>query len=553
MKKTPIYLSLLLLLTCAKEDNTSLIEGYQLQISQLNSKITEYSNQVTQLQSTVNSLNSQVNTIPGLEDTITSLNEQIGELEDTITTLTSEVSVIPDLNDEITSLEETIASLNEQIEELEEAILLKDKITVNEQLSYFSQSEFDYYNMYHSLGSLRNSIHYVSDNVEYILFAGETNPAVTGKIHGNPFLFQKNENNQWVLIKTFNEISMGGIRQSYKLNDNTFIFADAAEGPLNGSGPAGNGIVRENNFVYIAKVNGENVSWTKLGNTEGYHHDVSFGYLNNDDFIDIYSNSNRGTIFYGNINGFDNEIINVASDGYGSAFFSNEITDIDNDGINEIIEVAYRESSNDMINGFRIYKRDNDGKYLLYKTNLSSGLPNRNDLGATWTESLDLNFDGNVDLIILREGENSGNEILEIYFGDGKGNFNSNQLIESEDIWLLTPFLLDIDLDGDKDLVFSSAGDNQGLRLGKVHEDGFRLENLIYLNNGNGEFQKYQFELIKEGYGLNQFIPFVNPEGLLSFYSIRVERAYNGNDCTISNESKCLTRVVFWEVTINNL
>ena len=119
MRKLPIYLSLLLLLTCAKEDNTSLIEGYQLQISQLNSKATEYSNQVSQLQSTVNSLNNQVNTIPGLENTITSLNEQIGELEDTIATLTSEVSTIPDLNDEITTLEETIASLNEQIEELE--------------------------------------------------------------------------------------------------------------------------------------------------------------------------------------------------------------------------------------------------------------------------------------------------------------------------------------------------------------------------------------------------------------------------------------------------
>ena len=73
------------------------------------------------------------------------------------------------------------------------------------------------------------------------------------------------------------------------------------------------------------------------------------------------------------------------------------------------------------------------------------------------------------------------------------------------------------------------------------------------MNNGNGEFQKYQFELTKEGYGLNQFIPFVNPEGLLSFYSVRVERAYNGNDCTISNESNCLTRVIFWEVTVNNL
>ena len=118
MKNLHLYISLLFLLTCAKEDNTSLIEGYQLQISQLTSKVTEYSNQVTELQSSVNSLTNQVNTIPGLEDTITSLNQQIVELEENIATLTNEVSVIPDLNDEISSLEETITSLNNQIEEL---------------------------------------------------------------------------------------------------------------------------------------------------------------------------------------------------------------------------------------------------------------------------------------------------------------------------------------------------------------------------------------------------------------------------------------------------
>ena len=136
MKRLPIYLSLIFLLTCAKEDNTSLIEGYQLQISQLNSKITEYSSQVSQLQSTVNSLNSQVNTIPGLEDTITSLNAQIGELEETIESLTSEVSTIPDLNDEITSLEETIASLNEQIEELEILVDIKNNPRIIYKSSY---------------------------------------------------------------------------------------------------------------------------------------------------------------------------------------------------------------------------------------------------------------------------------------------------------------------------------------------------------------------------------------------------------------------------------
>lgn len=146
MKKI-LLLSLLILFGCSKEDNSALIDSYQLQINQLNSQLSLYSNQVSQLQSTINSLNSQVSTIPDLESTINSLNSQITQyqsqvtqLQSTIYTLTAENSLlesstIPDLettidnlNSQITSLqsqvnsipglEDTIDNLNSQITEL---------------------------------------------------------------------------------------------------------------------------------------------------------------------------------------------------------------------------------------------------------------------------------------------------------------------------------------------------------------------------------------------------------------------------------------------------
>jgi len=111
MKKL-VFLSLLVLSGCAKEDNTELIDSYTSQITFLNSQISSLQNQVnnisgleatienlnsqiSELENNVNSLTNQNNTIPGLEETISQLNSQISELQSTINLLSNDANIIP--------------------------------------------------------------------------------------------------------------------------------------------------------------------------------------------------------------------------------------------------------------------------------------------------------------------------------------------------------------------------------------------------------------------------------------------------------------------------
>lgn len=400
-----------------------------------------------------------------------------------------------------------------------------------------------------SLGGFRNSVYYTQNSNEYILFAGSSLPSITGKLHGTPTSLKKNQEGMWELHTPigWTNIGMGGIRNTYKINPNTFLFADAAEQPLNGTG-----IVREENHLYIAEVSGDNINWTKIEN-EGYHHDVSFGDLNSDGVLDIVSAS-QGEIYYGT-GGYNFDVVfDKLPRRYGSAYFSNEIVDVDNDGIEEIIEVSYVGSEEDVKNGFRVLKRNDNGNYDLFKKITNTKLNSNDDMGGTWIESLDLNNDGNKDLIILREGYVGGEPIsgvLEIYFGDGQGNFTSNQLFNGDELGVsfVSPNLMDIDNDADLDIVFTSAcmGGNcnnfPGLIPTGTREDGWRLDNLIFINDGSGNYNKYNKELKgPTGTFPTQFIPFINKDGNLSFY---------GTHVWDNQDQSALVNI--WEITIKNL
>ncbi|MDA9595645.1 hypothetical protein N9R90_00595 [Flavobacteriaceae bacterium] len=115
MKKL-LLLSLILLFGCDKDDNSSLVEGYQLQINQLNSQLLQYSSQVTQLQSTINSQNSQVSSIPNLESTIDSLNSQITSLQSQVNSISGLEDTIDNLNTQITELLNSIKNLELEIQ-----------------------------------------------------------------------------------------------------------------------------------------------------------------------------------------------------------------------------------------------------------------------------------------------------------------------------------------------------------------------------------------------------------------------------------------------------
>lgn len=422
----------------------------------------------------------------------------------------------------------------------------KTEIDILESQITFNQNDINWNDLYYSVnGGVRSNVHYIQDGIEYFFFTGGTAPSQTNKIHGPSILFKKNGDGYWEFVNKFDDMLMGGIRQTYKINDTKFVFADAAEQPLNGSGPAGNGIVREGNRVYVLDVNGENLNLKTLGESDGFHHDVSIGDLDNNGTLDIFSNSHGGTIFYNNGFDYQSEELEVTADRYGDIFFSNEIVDVDNDGIAEIIESSYYDSTDDLKNGFRILKRNSSGKYDLWLKNNQSQLSE--DMGGTWTTSLDLNSDGYNDLMIHRESLLNvfpPKTSFEIYYGDGIGNFTSKQLLIPNDVWWQQPNLLDVNNDGLIDLVFGTQGSGSGLRLGSTYEDGFRLENLIHINKGDGVYEKYNKELLGGvDTSLSQFIPFMDKNNNLSFFGVLINGDTSQDEYTMS----------IWEVTIKNL
>lgn len=467
MKNLPIYLSLLLLLTCAKEDNTSLIEGYQLQISQLNSKITEYSNQVSQLQSTVNSLNNQVNTIPGLEDTITSLNEQIAELEETIEALTSEVSTIPGLNDEISTLEETIASLNEQIESLE-LILNPIEISLNSYENQRSGIRWGWGDQtsnpitrpnwqccqkpeYWNNGQVYEDIN--NDGYQDILLSAawdsQNNVTVDWWIN--------NGQNEFELDSTYIIESTMGTRAHKILetdvNNDTikdFIILGVDErvpGDFDGNFTV---LIREGEYFRVNRVN---------ENTGLWFHNGAAGDLNGDGNVDVVA---AQWIWWGDGNGNFTKS-NIDTDQWINAALVYEIIDYNKDGFNDlIIATHYRHDSTTII-----YGSENWSSPTIEKIDqLSEVYTNIMDI-----EIYDLDGDEILDIIELRNSEET-----------------ENRPVSSANSMLLSS--TNIDLDASKDgYKLNGENDTFGWSIFKIDDiDGDGVDDIVSENYHDGNY-----------------------------------------------------------------
>lgn len=138
---------------------------------------------------------------------------------------------------------------------------------------------------------------------------------------------------------------------------------------------------------------------------------------------------------------------------------------------------------------------ENDG----YKEVILKGLP-----GALKTEILDLNNDGNLDILALMAQSKEG---LFLFTGDGKGNFEEKQLIEFPPSYGSSYFeLADFNNDGLQDILYVN-GDNGDYSI-PVHKpyQGIR----IFLNQGNLSFEDYYhfhmngpFKAMTEDYDLD--------------------------------------------------
>lgn len=146
MKKL-LLLSLLILFGCSKEDNSNLIEGYQLQVNQLNTLISQLNVQINQLENQISQMtvdnNNSLNQISSLEESLHQIQNTNSELEETISNLeyslilsennNNELEVeIQSLQDQLLSFQSINASLSIQINQLETELnnLTNNKVRV---------------------------------------------------------------------------------------------------------------------------------------------------------------------------------------------------------------------------------------------------------------------------------------------------------------------------------------------------------------------------------------------------------------------------------------
>ena len=132
-------------------------------------------------------------------------------------------------------------------------------------------------------------MYYSVGDVEYLLLPGG---GFESKTH--PILFKK-QNNKWNIHKVFTNVEMEGIRQGYKIDESTFIMSDAAECYSDECKTTYGGIVRPGNFIWLIKVNGDDLIFERIGD-ETFHHDVAYGDLDLDGDMDIISTDGR--IYY---------------------------------------------------------------------------------------------------------------------------------------------------------------------------------------------------------------------------------------------------------------
>ncbi len=131
--KRVLLILIILLNGCAKDDNSSLIEGYEAQIQNYLNQTKALQEQISNLSQSVSSLTSQVSS---LESSNSDLSSQVSSLENSNSELTSQVSSLQsdnsDSTNEISELSETIAYLNSQLSLLQATN--QDLLTNNNEL-----------------------------------------------------------------------------------------------------------------------------------------------------------------------------------------------------------------------------------------------------------------------------------------------------------------------------------------------------------------------------------------------------------------------------------
>ena len=376
-----------------------------------------------------------------------------------------------------------------------------------------------------------------------------------------PTIVFKKIDNKWVFEKYDNNGGMYSARNS-DVKDNKILFADGNEiGEISSwRGP-----------LVLGEIIGSTINFKEITPPQdySYYHDAAFGGdLNNDGLFDIvgtiYKEANAPAglgVFLQNQNGefiLNNSLIDYPLLDNGERLFNYmpfgiACKDLDGDNRAEIITYHTNDHKNNdyyneislINNPVTVYKFDESTNKYIYIPN--DFYMNSKPWAATSIDLVDLNNDGVDDLIVNAENltEDGWKERLEVWIGKGNNKFEFNESIMTDATG--TPIYFDVNNDGFEDIIMSSYTKNGGINLfeslqfsengapcptglgdnnclgwiNKTREGGINFNSLIYLNDGKGNFNQYQNDLIIKDIVVDWFIPYTK-ESKLHFVGINV-------------------------------